>query len=447
MTMLDTLVRGGCIVTLNSDWDVFEGDLLVRGNRIEALGPAGSIACDPGTRVLDATGCWVMPGFIQPHIHLCQALFRGFAEDVPLLEWLSRYIWPFEGAHRPESLRVSAQLGIAELLLGGTTSILDMGTVHHTNVIFEVAASAGIRLTSGKAMMDAGDERPPGLVESTTESLEASAELAARWHGAANGRLRYAYAPRFILSCTEELLRETAILARQQGCFLHTHASENPAEVDAVREITGKENIAALHALNISGPDVVLAHCVWLSAAEKQILAETGTRVAHCPSANLKLGSGVAEIPEMMRQGIALGIAADGAPCNNRLSAFTEMRLAALLQKPRAGTDALAARDVLRMATMGGAEILGLAADTGSLEIGKKADLLVIDGERPHLRPKTDPYHTLVYAAEASDVRDVFVDGQWLVRSRQLTTLPLDRILDEAEREMEGILTRCQDRR
>lgn len=447
MTTLDTLVRGGCVVTLNPDWEVFSGDLLIRGDRIEALGPSGSIVCAPGTRVLDARGCWVLPGFVQPHVHLCQALFRGFAEDVPLLEWLSRYIWPFEGAHQRDSLRASAQLGIAELLLGGTTSILDMGTVHHTDVIFEVAAAAGIRLMSGKAMMDAGDERPSGLVESTTESLQASADLAARWHGAADGRLLYAYAPRFILSCTEELLRETAVLARAQGCFLHTHASENPAEVEAVRQITGKENVAALHALNISGPDVVLAHCVWLSPEEKRILAETQTRVAHCPSANLKLGSGVAEIPEMRQEGIALGIAADGAPCNNRLSAFTEMRLAALLQKPRAGTDALAARDVLRMATLGGAEILGLAAETGSLEVGKKADFLIVNGERPHLRPKTDPYHTLVYAAEASDVRDVFVDGQWLVRDRNLSTLQLEEVLDDAEREMEGILTRTQTHR
>lgn len=442
MTTLDTLIRGGTIVTLNADWEVFEGDLLVRGDRIAALGPSGTLKSDPGTRVLDADGCWLVPGFVQPHVHLCQALFRGFAEDVPLLEWLSRYIWPFEGAHCPASLRVSAQLGIAELLLGGTTSILDMGTVHHTHVIFEAAEASGIRLMSGKAMMDAGAERPPGLVESTTESLQASADLATRWHGAANGRLRYAYAPRFILSCTETLLRETVSLARAQRCFLHTHASENPAEVDAVRQITGKDNIAALHDLGLSGPDVVLAHCVWLQEDEKRLLADTQTRVAHCPSANLKLGSGIAEVPEMRRAGIHLGIAADGAPCNNRLSAFTEMRLAALLQKPRAGTDALAARDVLRMATLGGAEILGLAADTGSLEIGKKADFIVVDGRNPHLRPKSDPYHTLVYAAEASDVRDVFVDGRWVVRSRTLPDVPLDALLEAAEVEMRGVLER-----
>lgn len=442
MSANDLLIEGGTIVTLDPRWRVFEGDLLVREGRIAELGSSGSLRVRPGTRTLSARGGYVLPGFVQPHVHLCQALFRGFAEDVPLLPWLSRFIWPMEAAHTPTSLRVSAELGIAELLLGGTTTALDMGTVHYTDAIFEVALESGIRLVSGKAMMDAGTSCPPGLREERAWSLAESRRLAERWHGADGGRLHYAFAPRFILSCTPELLRDTAELARAMGCRLHTHASENPDEVDAVRALTGMENVAALHQLGISGPDVVLAHCVWLSAPEQDLLRRTGTRVSHCPSANLKLGSGVASVPELLRAGVSVGLAADGAPCNNRLSAFTEMRLAALLQKPRAGTDALAAREVLRMATLGGAEVLGLEAQIGSLEVGKRADLIVVEGRRPHLRPRSDPYHVLVYAAEAADVKHVFVEGRALVRDHRLVAMNVGDMLERAEVEIAGVLSR-----
>lgn len=442
MSEFDIFIEGGTVVTLDPEWRVVEGDVLVRGGKIHAIAEHGKLKPKPGARTVDARGCFVLPGFVQPHVHLCQALFRGFAEDLPLLEWLSQYIWPFEGAHTPQSLRASARLGLAELMLGGTTAALDMGTVHHTDVIFEEAGESGFRLISGKAMMDMGQGRPAGLRETTAESLAESRRLAERWHGAEKGRLGYAFAPRFILSCSDELMRETVRAARELGCLLHTHASENPGEVEAVRAATGKDNIEALHDLGVSGPDVVLAHCVWLTSNEQRLLRETGTRVVHCPSANLKLGSGVARIPELLEQGISIGMAADGAPCNNRLSAFSEMRLAALLQKPRLGTAAFAARDVLRMATLGGAEVLGLDGITGSLEKGKRADVIVVDGNRPHLRPRTDPYTTLVYAAESADVRHVFIDGQWLVRDRRLVRSEIEEILDEAEQQIAGVLER-----
>lgn len=442
MTAIDLLIEGGTVVTMDPKGTVVEGDVLVRDGRIHSVTPAGKKKPRPGARTVDARGCFVLPGFVQPHVHLCQVLFRGLAEDLPLLEWLSQYIWPLEGAHTPSSLRASVRLGIAELLLGGTTSILDMGTVHHTDVIFEEAEQIGFRLTSGKAMMDAGQGRPTGLRESTDESVEESIRLAKAWHGKAGGRLRYAFAPRFILSCTSELFERTVKAARELGCLLHTHASENPGEVEAVREATGKDNVEALHALGFTGPDVVLAHCVWLTSSEQRILKDTGTRVAHCPSANLKLGSGVARIPELFEMGVKIGLAADGAPCNNRLSAFSEMRLAGLVQKPRVGTGALSAEQILRMATLGGAEVLGLESEIGSLEPGKRADVIVVDGSGPHLRPRVEPYTTLVYAAEAADVRHAFVDGRWLVRDGRITWAELDEILDDAEREIQGVLER-----
>lgn len=441
MSALDLVLRGGTVITCDASDSVIEGDVLIRGDRIVAV---GDVEPAPGARTVDARGCIVMPGFVQAHIHLCQTLFRGFAEDEPLLQWLSEHIWPYEGAHSPETLYASTRLGISELLLGGTTAALDMGTVRHTDVIFQAAERAGLRLTSGKALMDKGDVRPGGLKESTDESLRLSDEVASRWHGRADGRLRYAFAPRFILSCTDTALRECASLARQRGCLIHTHASENPGEIEAVREATGgKSNLRALHDLGISGKDVVLAHCVWLDADERRLLVDTGTRVAHCPSTNLKLASGIADVPGLLAAGVTVGIGADGAPCNNRMSAFTEMRLASLLQKPKLGAAAMPARDVVKLATMGGARALGIDDQVGSLEKGKKADVIVIDTMAAHLRPRSDPFAALVFAAEASDVKHVFVDGQWLVRDKRLVRWELDEVIADAEAAIDEVLRRA----
>ena len=449
---LPTLLMGGTVVTVNADDLVFAGDVLIEGGRITGLGANLKVA--PGTRIVDARGCIVSPGFVQAHVHLCQVLFRGFAEELPLLPWLQQRIWPLEAAHSADTLAASAGLGIAELLLGGTTAILDMGTVSHHEVVFLAAEKLGIRMTSGKAMMDkfsgesgaalgSGSEGGRGLGESTASSLSSSNALADRFHGSANNRLRYAYAPRFILSCSDELLRQTMVEARARGCLVHTHASENPGEIEAVRAATGTDNITALHQRGVSGVDVVLAHCVHLSDAERALLRSTQTRVVHCPSANLKLASGIAPIPALLNDGVVVGLGADGAPCNNRLSAFTEMRLAALLQKPAHGAAAMPAKVALRMATMGSATAMGRGDDIGSLEIGKRADIVITGLKRPHLRPTSDPIATLVYAAEAGDVMHVFVDGQQLVRDRRLIRADLDAILNDAESAATELLARA----
>jgi 5-methylthioadenosine/S-adenosylhomocysteine deaminase len=435
------LLTGGTVVTVDAADRVFVGDVLMEDGRIKALGPTGTVVAAPGTRVLDVSGDIVCPGFVQSHIHLCQVLFRGVAEDRALLPWLQERIWPLEKAHDADTLRASARLGLAELLLGGTTSLLDMGTVHHTEVLFETARAMGVRYTAGKAMMDRSN--PAGLDESTAASLSSSNDLADRFHGAAHGRLRYAYAPRFILSCTDELLTETARAARARGCLIHTHASENPGEVVAVREVTGADNVVALRDRGIAGPDVVLAHCVHLSEAEHAVLRETSTRVIHCPSTNLKLASGTAPIPRLLEEGIVIGLGADGAPCNNRLSAFSEMRLAALLQKPLHGAEAMPAKVALRLATMGSAAALGLDREVGSLEVGKRADIVVIGRERPALRPRVDPITTIVFAAEAGDVTHVFVDGRQVVRDRRLVGTDLRAILDDADLALAAAMERA----
>ncbi len=433
------VIQGGTVVSCDGSLRAAVGDVEIVGTRLGQVG--GHVVPAAGARVLDARGMIVMPGFVQTHVHLCQVLFRGHAEGRALLPWLKERIWPLEGAHSKSTLAASARLGIMELLKGGTTCALDMGTVHHTDALFETADTMGFRLVSGKALMDTASH--PALQQDTDSALAQSDALATRWHNKAGGRLRYAFAPRFILSCTQRLMTQAAALARRHGALLHTHASENPAEVQAVRELLGKPNVLALSELGYTGPDVVLAHCVHIDDDEMRVLAETGTRVVHCPSTNLKLASGIAPITQMLARGVAVSIGADGAPCNNRLSMFTEMRLASLLQKPAHGADAMPAAAVLQLATLQGARALGLDADIGSLEPGKCADVMVVDTNAAHLRPRSDPFTMLVYAAEAADVRHVFVDGRWLVRDRDLVGAEDHTILDDADRALDEVMARA----
>jgi 5-methylthioadenosine/S-adenosylhomocysteine deaminase len=365
-------------------------------------------------------------------VHLCQTLFRGLAEDRPLLSWLRDRIWPLEAAHDPDSLRASARLGIAELLLGGTTSILDMGTVHHTDTLFEVAAESGIRYTGGKAMMDAGADVPPGLLETTAASLRESDRLAHVWHEREHGRLRYAYSPRFALTATYDLLRSVGARARANNMLVHTHASEQRDEAELVRRQFGTSNIQLLANLGLANSNACLAHCVWPEPHETDILSSCGATVVHCPSCNLKLGSGIAPIATYLEQGVNVALGADGAASNNRLDGWEELRLAGLLAKLRDGPTALPADELFELATVGGARALGIDADTGSIELGKQADLAVLDLKRLHADGAADVYTQLAYSARATDVRGVLVGGRVVVEDGRLVECDEREVLREA---------------
>jgi cytosine/adenosine deaminase-related metal-dependent hydrolase len=430
------LLRGARLVTLDASRRILDADVLVEGGRIKRVGRSdGRTAGRPKPTTIDCSGLVILPGLVQAHIHLCQTLFRGLADDLPLEAWLAKRIWPLEAAHTEASIHASAMLGAAELLLGGTTAILDMETVRHTGAAFEALESIGIRATAGKCLMDASSS-PPSLRESTDAALSESAELCARWHGAAAGRLRYCFAPRFAPSCTGPLLRAVSDLAEKAGAVIHTHAAETLLELDTVKRETGHDEIAYLDSVGISGPRAALAHCVWVDKEGIARLARQETNVVHCPSSNLKLGSGLAPIPELLAAGCRVGLGADGAPCNNRLDAFTEMRLAALLQKPRLGPETMPAAQVLEMATLGGARALGLESEIGSIEVGKCADLIVLDLDGPHAQPdEADLVSRIVYSARAGDVRHVIVDGRIVVRDGELQTADVAKIRETANRE------------
>src|SRR2546422_4967908 len=368
------LIKGGTLVTIDAHDSIVSGDLFIQDGRIVGIGETVSEA----DVVIDARNCAVLPGFVQTHLHLCQTLFRGAADDLALIDWLKKRVWPMEAAHNAASVRASALLGIAELIKGGTTCALTMETVNHTEEVFRVVEETGFRATVGKCMMDKGDEVPPQLREQLADSISESLTLLEKWHGKHDGRIRYCLAPRFAISCTSELLSKVAQLARQHGVMVHTHASENRTECALVEEQTGMRNIAYLDALGLTGSHVALAHCVHVDDNEIETLKRTHTNVVHCPSSNLKLGSGIAPVKSMLDRGVSVSLGADGAACNNRLDMFTEMRTAALLQKALHGPEVLPAARALRLATIDGARALGLAGEIGSLESGKRADVIEI---------------------------------------------------------------------
>jgi 5-methylthioadenosine/S-adenosylhomocysteine deaminase len=434
------LIRDARIITLDEGNRILEGNVAIEDGLITAIEPvmtAREIAAFD--EVIDARSLLLIPGFVQTHVHLCQTLFRGAADDLALIDWLKQRVWPMEAAHTPASLYASARLGIAELIRGGTTCALTMETVNHTESVFHAIAESGFRATAGKCMMDQGDGVPEPLIESSEDSIAAALDLLKRWHGQADGRIHYCFAPRFAVSCTRRLLERVAELSRKHSVLVHTHASENRDEIELVREATGKRNLEYLRDVGLTAPHVVLAHCIWLDENEMEILQSTGTRVAHCPSSNLKLASGIARVSEMLERGISVSLGADGAACNNRLDMFTEMRLAGLLQKVLQGSQALPALTALRMATISGATALGLSDQIGSIEVGKRADLQLLNLNRLHTTPHPDPISSIVYAAEANDVESVIINGRIVMRERELLTLNEDQVIVEAEREAQNL--------
>jgi len=428
----ESIFRGGTILTIDPGHRVIAGDVATKDGVIVQVGGTYTPKT-PDYTILDCAGCVVMPGLVQAHVHTCQTLARGRADDLELLDWLRKVIWPYEAALDEAAARAAGDLACAELLLGGTTAILDMGTVHHTDQIFAAAEASGIRAVIGKAMMDADDPLiPPGLRESTKASLDDSAALIDRWHGAASDRLRYAYAPRFVLSCTDDLLREVGAQAKARGVRIHTHASENRGEVALVRERFAKDNIVVLDELGLLGPHTCIAHGIHLTTEEKALLAAKGAHICTCPSSNLKLASGIAAVPELIAAGVAVALGADGAPCNNNLDGFEELRLLALLHKPRVGPRALPAPECVKIATVGGAAAIGQADRIGTLEVGKRGDVIAVDVTPLHTVPAASPWSQIAYAAKACDVKHVAVDGRVIVRDRALLTLDVSRVRAQA---------------
>ena len=447
--MTTTLITSGTLVCMDAPGAIARGDLLVRDGTIAAVGATvpAAVAALPGglaDETIDARGGFVLPGFVHGHLHLCQTLFRGLAEQADLLRWLRESIWPLEAAHTEASIAASARLAVCELLAGGVTSINDMGTVHMTEVTAGVLMQSGIRAVIGKALMDQGERVPPRLMESSRSAMDSALALADRFHGAGAGRIRISLAPRFILSCSEALWRDVAAASRERGLLVHTHIAESPNEGREVEQVVKHTAARYFATQGVLSERFVGAHGVWLEGDELAALKSANAALVHCPGSNLKLGSGLANVRAWRRAGVRCGLGSDGAACNNRLDTFHEMSLAAGLSRVLEPIDALSAREVVELATCRGADAIGLGDVTGSLEAGKQADVVILDGTAPELAPNehADPYATIVHAMTPSHVRMTMVAGRVLYRDGAWCTLDPERAAADARAEARGLVKR-----
>lgn len=421
-----------------------ETDVLVEEGRIRALGE--DLDIPDGCSVLEVADSWVIPGLVQGHVHLGQTFFRGLAEGRRLLPWLQERIWPLEAAHDDESAYWCGLLGAVECLLAGTTTIQDIGLGPGAKGLLQAIRDSGLRALAGMCLMDDGSGLPAGLRQPTDRALADTADLGDEFDGIDHGRLHYLLNPRFILSCSDSMWSGIRELSEQRGWPIHTHALEQEEETVTVQALKdGRDEIRYFDECGILSSDLRIAHGVWLNDAHLTRVRGERFSVVHCPSANLKLGSGIANIVKIRSAGVPVGIGADGAACNNDLDPFEELRLAALLQQVKNGPESFGGLDALRLATSEGATAIGLGEQTGSIEVGKAADLVVLASNRPEFlgAASVDPHDLIAFGGSRAAVSHVIVAGDILVQDGELARFNLADIRRRAGRSLESLLQRA----
>lgn len=424
--MSSILIKNALLVTMDEKMpDYFHGDLLVVDDRLARISEHPAMIEPTGSEtVIDGSKLLVMPGLINTHGHTAMTLFRSYADDLPLKEWLEEKIWPIEEYLSAEDVYWGTKLAICEMLKGGTTTFTDM--YFFMDKVAEAAAESGIRAFLSRGMIGFGDSAVKGLKESE--------EFIYSWHGAEGGRINVTLGPHALYTCPPGYLEKVIALANKTKRSLQIHLSETKLEVEESYEKYGKSPIEQVAELGLFKSRVTAAHCVHVSEGDLDVLAENRVGVAHNPGSNLKLGSGVAPVARMLAKGIKVGIGTDGASSNNNLDMFEELRLASLLAKGIAMDPTLLnAKSTLRMATLMGAKALFLE-NCGCLKEGWKADLIGLYLDVPHLTPMHDPIAQVVYAASAADVALVMVDGKILLEKGELKTIDEAKIRMEAAR-------------
>src|SRR5271156_6224153 len=426
---VDLLVTGGTVVTMDGQRRVIQdGAIAIRGDSIIAVGPRAEIENKfDAALTIDAHGALVMPGLINGHAHAAMSLFRGLADDLALDEWLRKYIFPAEARNvTPDFVAWGTRLGILEMLRGGVTTYADM--YYFEDAVARVTKEAGMRGVLGETIIDfpAPDNKTlPAAFAYTQKYLD---------HWKNDPLIVAAVAPHSMYTCSEKTLQDAAALARRNGAPILIHIAEAPFELEQSRNKYGLTPVAYLSRAGVLGPDVVGAHCILVDQADIATLTHFGVGCVYNPSSNMKTAAGVMPIVEMLAAGEATGLATDGAASNNNLDMFEEMDLAAKLQKlARMDSRALPAEQVVALATITGARALHLDKQIGSLEPGKKADMILVDTSAPHATPMYSVYSQLVYALKANDVRTVIIAGKMVMEDRQMLTLNEPEILSKAE--------------
>ncbi|MDV3278171.1 MAG: amidohydrolase [Nitrososphaerales archaeon] len=447
------LIEDGIIVTMDSRLRVIQGgSVLVEDGRIVEVGESGSIRRRHKTDLrISARGMVVIPGLIDTHVHLAQGLLRGCADDLSLIDWLRKRVWPLQGNFTEADGKVSAELSMLEMLKSGTTSFVGVDVVSRYGFdgIARSVARAGMRGALAKTVMDSpgyGTKRsimPPGLVEEKDACIREAKSMIQKWNGIRDGLVKVWVAPRSLGGCSKELYIQVAGLARDYDTSVTMHLAEVREDVVYAKENFGMTPFEFIDSVGLAGPRSLFAHMVWLDDSDIRLVARTKSNVAHCPSSNLKLASGIPKVSEMIETGVNVGLGCDGAPCNNSYDMIREMKLAAIIQKVRLlDPRIMPATKVLEMATMNGARAIGMQKEVGSIEVGKRADLVIIDLQKPHLVPYRDIVSNIVYSAMGSDVDTVLIDGRVVLSEGKALTLDEEKIMKEAERHQEGLIAR-----
>lgn len=427
MQAVDILIKNGTILTLDHQNSVVEsGFLCVTGDTISHVEEKGENDFSPG-EILDAKGGIILPGLVNGHTHAAMSLFRGLADDLPLMEWLNHYIFPVESKMNAAFVFTGTLLACAEMIMSGTTTFCDMYLFE--DQVARAAKEAGMRCLVGEVLYDFLSPNY-GPIE---KGLEYTESLIQAWGN--DPLVSIAVEPHSLFTCSPSLLASSNAMALKYKLPLIIHVAETAKEVLEVKDRYGKTPVEHLHALGLLGSHLIADHCVHLAQGEIEKMAEYGVKVVHNPESNMKLASGIAPIPRLLAEGVTVGLGTDGCASNNNLDLFTEMDMAAKLHKIHTmDPTVMDAVTVLRMATIEGATALGLEQSVGSLEVGKKADIIIVDTNKPHLTPIYNPYSHLVYAARGNDVSHSVINGQLVMRDRELLTLDLDDLLMRARR-------------
>ncbi len=423
-TTADLLLLNGLVLTLDDRDQRFDpGGVAVRSGEIVAVGPKESVqTAFRAVKTLDVTGCVVMPGLVNAHTHAAMTIFRGLADDLPLMEWLHQHIFPAERRLTEEWIYWGTMLACAEMILSGTTTFCDMYLFEHK--VAEAARDAGMRALVGEVLYDFPSPHY-GPIEN---GLEFTESLIHRWRD--DPLVRIAVEPHALYTCSPPVLQRCFELAERYEVPLITHVSENQAEVEEIIQRYGHRPVAHLERLGMLSPRLIADHCVALDDQDLELLAQRGVQVVHNPESNMKLASGIAPVTRLLAMGVNVALGTDGCASNNDLDLFGEMDTCAKLHKAvTLDPTVLPASTVLRMATRNGAKALGWEGEIGELSLGRLADLIVVDFRQPHLTPVYEPRSHLVYAARGSDVRHSIIHGRLVMEDRRLLTMDRDEVM------------------
>ncbi len=442
--MAEILIKNVTLITMNENRDVVQDcAILIDQGKIQEILPAAHQHDLPAAeQVIEGRDHIALPGLINTHFHLPQVMMRGIYDNIEALDKLKNYTWPIQGHYTADDALTSAQLGVLEMIKAGTTSFISTGLHPRYGIdrIAEIVVQSGMRAVISKYVMDTNaydlDQSAlhEGMWETGPESMQQARELIDTWHGRTDGRMKVWISPRSVGGCSVDLLQEVARTAREHNVGITAHWSEVPSNVEFTLREHNKRPIFFADEMGLLGPKTVLAHGIYLNEDEIQKLAETGTSIAHCPVTNSKLAMGVAKVPHMLHTGVNVTLANDGMGVNNTADLFREMRSMLLLHRA-AWEDPLypGTAQALEMATLNGARALGEVDHLGSIETGKKADLILIHSRQPHTVPLHDPASALVWAVAGRDVRTSIIDGKIVMRDREVLTMEEEKIISRAE--------------